>query len=160
MNGNFARWILCSGTTSVDFGLYSSMFGTWLEGFCWDCAAKGCVLAARGHIRAREAMHASVAAETEMARQDFIARSSGETRLVSHRAPNGTNVWAANETPEWAELQILTRHHSSLQGRRDIWRAGPSGCTMKLSEKFEPMPFAGSYKPGSTEKAMPGSSMV
>src|SRR5882757_6876337 len=136
------------------------MFGTWLEGVCCDCAADDCVVAAWGHSSAAQAMHASVAAETEMARQDFIARSSGETRLVSHRAPNGPNVWAANETLEWTELQILTRHHSSLQGRRDIWRAGPSGCTMKLSEKFDPMPCSGSYKPGSTEKAMPGSSMV
>src|SRR6267154_5479318 len=87
-------------------------------------------------------------------------RPSGETRLVSHRASSEPNVCAASETLEWSELQILTRHHSSLQGRRDIWRAGPSGCTIKLSEKFEPIPLAGSYKPGSTENAMPGSSMV
>jgi hypothetical protein len=57
----------------VDFGLYSSMFGTRVVEDCWDCAEGGCVLAARGHSRAREVMHASVAAETEMARQDFIA---------------------------------------------------------------------------------------
>src|SRR5216684_1981677 len=88
MNGYFARWILCSGTTSVDFGLYSSIVGV-----CCACAqgaaraeeAACSVLATRGHSSTAAQMHASVAAETEMARQDFIARSSGETRIVSHR---------------------------------------------------------------------------
>src|SRR5258706_16082 len=97
MNGNFARSILCSGTTSVDFGLYSSIVGVCEEEICCAEAAEetegaeavdkeGCsVLAACGHSSAAEKTHATVAAKTEIARQDFIARSSGETRLVSHR---------------------------------------------------------------------------
>src|ERR1700687_5845448 len=92
MNGNFARSILCSLTTSVDFGLYSSMLGV-----CCDCGAArveeaACsLLATRGHSRTAEQMHASIAAETEIARQDFIARSSRETRIVSHRVPGQPN---------------------------------------------------------------------
>jgi hypothetical protein len=54
----------------------------------------------------------------------------------------------------------FTKHQSSLQGRRDIWRDGPWGSTMKASEKFAPIPCSGSYRPGSTENDMPGSSMV
>src|SRR5260370_20472521 len=95
MNGNFARSILCSLTTSVDFGLYS-----WMVGVCCDCAegaamaeGEACrVLAAPGHTRAAAQMHASAAAKTEIARQDFIARSSGETGIVSHRAAGEPNV--------------------------------------------------------------------
>src|SRR6202140_2500781 len=144
MNGNFARSILCSLTMSVEVGLYSSMFGT-----CWDW-----VLAGRGQTSATEQMHASAAAEREMARQDFIAHAPRETRIVSHREAGKPKVRFL------IAGQILTRHHSSLHGRRDIWRAGPPGWTTKLSEKLEPMPCSGSYNPGSTEKAMPGSSMV
>src|SRR5712664_1195338 len=96
MNGNFARSILCSLTTSVDFGLYS-----WMVGVCCDCAegaamaeGEACrVLAAPGHTRAAAQMHASAAAKTEIARQDFIARSFGETRLVSHRAARNLRFW-------------------------------------------------------------------
>src|SRR6266849_7768663 len=141
MNGYFARWILCSGTTSVDFGLYSSMVGV-----CWD-AEPCCVLAARGHSKSADQMHKSIAGKTETARQDFIA--------APRRKP-------PNSFSQERELQphSFTQHHSSLHGSRDICRAEPSGCTMKLSEKFDPMPCSGSYKPGSTENAMPGSSMV
>lgn len=56
--------------------------------------------------------------------------------------------------------QSLTRHHSSLHGSRDICRDGPSASTAKPSEKFEPIPCSGSYNPGSTEKTIPGSSIV
>src|SRR5260370_15947568 len=95
MNGNFARSILCSLTTRVDFGLYSSMVGV-----CCDCAEGAAtvegevwwVLAAPGHSSAAAQMHARVAAETQIARQDFIARSSGETGIVSHRAAGEPNV--------------------------------------------------------------------
>src|SRR5262249_54450529 len=48
--------------------------------------------------------------------------------------------------------QILTKHHSSLHGKRDICRAGPCGSTTKSSEKLAPIPCSGSYRPGSTEK--------
>src|SRR5712664_1819603 len=97
MNGNFARSILCSLTTRVDFGLYASIVGG-----CCDCAegaatmeGEACwVLAARGHGNVAAQMHASAAAETEIARQDFIARSSGETGIVSHRAAGEPNVRA------------------------------------------------------------------
>src|ERR1700674_3489247 len=57
-------------------------------------------------------------------------------------------------------LQSFTRHHSSFHGNRDICRDGPSGWTTKPSEKFEPIPCSGSYSPGSTEKFIPGSSIV
>src|SRR5258707_2581791 len=105
MKGNFARTILCSGTTSVDFGLYSSIVGVCEEEICCAEAAEetegaeavdkeGCsVLAACGHSSAAEKTHATVAAKTEIARQDFIARSSGETRLVSHRAARNLRFW-------------------------------------------------------------------
>src|SRR6266403_1190060 len=42
MNGNFARSILCSFVTSVDFGSYSSIVGTC----CFFCAVWSCCLAA------------------------------------------------------------------------------------------------------------------
>src|ERR1700730_446398 len=106
MNGNFARSILCSGTTSVDFGLYSSIVGVCEEEpeVCCVGAAEEtkeggavgggscCVLAAHGHSSAAEQIHTTVTAETEIARQNFIARSSGETRLVSHRGAGDSNV--------------------------------------------------------------------
>jgi hypothetical protein len=84
----------------VDFGLYSSIVGVCEVDVCGVGAEEeaeaetmedaGCwVLAAYGHSSAAEQKHATVAAEIEIARQDFIASSSGETRLVSHRAaPN------------------------------------------------------------------------
>src|SRR6266849_512318 len=141
MNGNFARSILCSLTTSVDFGLYSSIVGV-----CCD-AEPCCVRAARGHSESADQMHKSIAAKTETARQDCID--------APRRKP-------PNRFSQERELQphSFTQHHSALHGRRDLRRAAPSGCTMKLSEKFEPIPCSGSYKPGSTENAMPGSSMV
>src|ERR1700726_1690750 len=104
MKGNFARWILCSGTTSVDCGLYSSIVGVCDEEVCSGGAAEEtkegeavdgescCVLAAHGHSSAAEQIHTTVTAETEIARQNFIARSSGETRLVSHRGAGDSNV--------------------------------------------------------------------
>src|ERR1700747_3739073 len=140
-----------------------------MVGVCCACAQGAAraeevarsVLVARGHSSAAEQMHRSIAAETEMARQDFITRSPPRNaNSFSQRSGRDRMFAPEAERVNLAERQILTRHHSSLHGRRDIWRAGPSGCTMKLSEKFEPMPFAGSYKPGSTENAMPGSSMV
>ena len=60
-----------------------------------------------------------------------------------------------------ASGQSLTRHHSSDHGSRDICSAGfPPGCTQKPSEKLTPNPFSGSKSPGSTEKIIPGSSIV
>ena len=47
MNGNFARWILCSATTSVDFGLYSSIVGVCEVG-------AGCAEAEEGTEEAEE----------------------------------------------------------------------------------------------------------
>src|SRR6266581_2590920 len=44
MNGNFARSILCSLVTSVDFGWYSSIVGVCCFCGVWSC----CVIAARG----------------------------------------------------------------------------------------------------------------
>src|SRR2546423_1125835 len=41
MKGNFARSILCSGTTSVDFGSYSSMVSVCCERGVSCCASKG-----------------------------------------------------------------------------------------------------------------------
>src|SRR5260370_41315829 len=95
MKGIFARSILCSLTTSVDFGLYS-----WMVGVCCDCAegaamAEGepCrVLAAPGHTRAAAQMPARAPAKTKIARQESIARSSGETGTVSHRAAGAPHV--------------------------------------------------------------------
>src|SRR2546423_7685527 len=93
-------------------------------------------------------------------------RIAAETKTVRVRQDVIPELLNGNESANSfsqepsSRSQSLTRHHSSLQGRRDICRAGPSGCTMKLSEKLEPMPCSGSYSPGSTEKAMPGSSMV
>src|SRR5260370_21831394 len=97
MNGYFARWILCSGTTSVDFGLYSSIVGV-----CCDCDCE-----ARAHNSAAEQMQATVAAETEIAGQDFIASSSGETRIVSHRAAGEPNIRAEGRTSDLDEAPLL-----------------------------------------------------
>src|SRR5258708_16458718 len=97
MIGYFARWILCSGTTSVDFGLYSSIVGV-----CCDCDCE-----ARAHSSAAEQMQATVAAETEIAGQDFIASSSGETRIVSHRAAGEPNIRAEGRTSDLDEAPLL-----------------------------------------------------
>src|SRR5260221_7539275 len=106
MNGYFARWILCSGTTSVDFGLYSSMVGV-----CCDCEA-------RAHSSAAEQMHATVAAETEIAGQDFIDRSSGETRIVSHRAAAEPNVQAEGRASDLDEAPLLAPRQAGHLARR------------------------------------------
>src|SRR5436309_2763524 len=140
MKGNFARWSLCSGTTSVDLGLYSSIVG-----LCCDC----CVWARRGHKRAVEAVPNRITATLKMMRREFIRQLPGWTSPANSFSQERSSA-----------SYSLTRHHSSLQGKRDICLAGPSVCTMKLSEKLEPMPCSGSYNPGSTENAMPGSSMV
>src|SRR5260370_7441318 len=97
MNGYFARWILCSGTTGVAFGLYSSIVGVRCD--C-DCEA-------RAHNSAAEQMQATVAAETEIAGQDFIASSSGETRIVSHRAAGEPNIRSEGRTSVLDEAPLL-----------------------------------------------------
>src|ERR1700736_5009142 len=99
-----------------------------MVGVCRACAqgaaraeeAACSLLAARGDSSTAAQTHASVAAETKIARQDFIARSLRETRIVSHRgAPEPETL---TERQSLTERQIFTRHHSSLHGRRDIWR--------------------------------------
>src|SRR5712664_3107037 len=69
MNGNFARSILCSLVTSVDFGWYSSMVGVccFFSGV-WSCG----LIAARGQTMP-PANRATRMIETNvMVRRDFI----------------------------------------------------------------------------------------
>src|SRR5262249_43792417 len=90
-------------------------------------------------------------------------RSSPHAQTAKHvslpqKMPAHSTTRPASATS--AVAQILTKHHSSLHGSRDICRAGPCGSTTKSSEKLAPMPCSGSYRPGSTEKLIPGSSIV
>src|ERR1700747_2274301 len=105
MNGNFARSILCSLTTSVDFGWYSSIVGAWKkEGACWDC-----VLAARGENSATEPMTASEVTEIEMARQDFIAQppDKPEQSLIARRRRKQQR----SGLPQIKKLTLRRREH-------------------------------------------------
>src|SRR5258708_38373574 len=141
-NGSFARWIWCPGTTRVDFGWYSSIVGVWCD--C-DCEP-------RAHSSAAEQMQATVAAETEIAGQDFIASSSGETRIVSHRAAGEPNIRAEGRTSDLDEAPLLAprqaghlacgafRLHDKVGGevRADaVLGAGQSGFGRKSRSGFQ-----------------------
>src|SRR6267142_4429772 len=69
MNGNFARSILCSLVTSVDFGWYSSIVGT-----CWFffAACSCCVAAARSQPRRAADKTTKMMEKNVMVRQDVI----------------------------------------------------------------------------------------
>ena len=75
-----------------------------------------------------------------------------------------------SQRPELEELHMRGIFHCDAEGRYivrttrpvhyQIPSDGPVGSTAKTSEKFEPTPFSGSNRPGSTEKHMPVSSTV
>src|SRR6266481_7380915 len=68
MNGNFARSILCSLVTSVDFGWYSSIVG-----ICCFCRAWSCwVIAPRGQTMSAANMAKRMTKKKVMVRREFI----------------------------------------------------------------------------------------
>src|SRR5882724_9225396 len=67
MKGNFARSILCSGTTSVDFGSYSSMVSVCCERGVSCCASKG-----RCDARIVEMANAAIETRKATLRRKFI----------------------------------------------------------------------------------------
>src|SRR6267378_2269608 len=69
MNGNFARSILCSLVTSVDFGWYSSIVGVW----CFSCGpCSCCVVAARGQTMSAANVATKMTEKKVMVRREFI----------------------------------------------------------------------------------------
>src|SRR5258708_39026070 len=70
MNGYFARAILCSLVTSVDFGWYSSMVGVCCF-FCgaWSC----CPIAAHGHTLGAANMAPRMIEKNVVVRLEFIS---------------------------------------------------------------------------------------
>src|SRR5882757_7167214 len=68
MNGNFARSILCSLVTSVDFGWYSSIVGICC--FCpdWSC----CMVTARGQTMSAANMATKMTEKRVLVRREFI----------------------------------------------------------------------------------------
>src|SRR6266403_4540708 len=68
MNGNFARSILCSVVTSVDFGWYSSIVGICCFCLDWFC----CVVTARGQTMSAANMATKMTEKRVMVRREFI----------------------------------------------------------------------------------------
>src|SRR6267143_1945001 len=68
MNGNFARSILCSVVTSVDFGWYSSIVGICCFCVDWSC----CVITARGQTMSAANMATKMTEKRVMVRREFI----------------------------------------------------------------------------------------
>src|SRR5712691_7114556 len=66
MNGNFARSILCSLMTSVDFGWYSSIVGICC--LDWSC----CVITARGQTMSAANIATQMMEKRVMVRREFI----------------------------------------------------------------------------------------
>src|SRR6266699_1094845 len=68
MNGNFARSILCSLVTSVDFGWYSPIVGVCCFCGVWSC----CVIAARGQTISAANTATRMIATKFIVRREFI----------------------------------------------------------------------------------------
>src|SRR5437879_4482989 len=83
MKGNFARSILCSGTTSVDFGSYSSMVSVCCERGVSCCASKGRCDARiiEMAIAAIETRKATLRRKFIEAPQEFIVRRSRSLQI-------------------------------------------------------------------------------
>src|ERR1700674_520853 len=78
MNGNFARSILCSLVTSVDFGWYSSIVGICC--FCLDRSC--CVITARGQTMSAANMAMKMTEKRVKVRREFIVPLGFEVRLI------------------------------------------------------------------------------